>query len=123
MKVLHARGVAPVTEQVAEQTVRVLNRLGLHARPAADFVRCARQFRSHVDLQVRGQHYSATRVIDVLLAGLSCGTEFVMVACGPDAHEAIAALTACLERLQESEAAEVAEARANRLQRFDLDDL
>lgn len=114
---------SPAVEQFAEKEVLVLNRLGLHARPAVDLVRCARQFSSCIQLRVRDQDYSAQQVIDVLLAGLNQGTRFTIMARGPDAEFAVEALAFFLQQLREREAAEDAGVRANRLQRFDLEDL
>lgn len=106
----------------AEKNVQVVNRLGLHARPAVDLVRCAQQFQSHIQLRVRGQLYSARRVIDVLLARLNYGTEFTIVADGPDAAFAVEALAALITGLQETDAHQDESVRTNRLQRFDLED-
>jgi phosphotransferase system HPr (HPr) family protein len=114
---------ATEVEQFAEKEVVVLNRLGLHARPASDLVRCARRFRSHIELRLRGQSYSVQQVIDVLLAGLNKGTRFTIAARGPDAESAIKTLAAFLQYLAQLDAAEDAGVRANRLQRFDLEDL
>ncbi len=101
----------------------MINRLGLHARPASDFVRCALTFRSQIELQVRGKTWSAQRVLDVLLAALSQGTRFTIVARGPDAQHAVDTLAVFLQHLAQLEADEQASVRANRLQRFDFDDL
>lgn len=100
-----------------------MNRLGLHARPASDFVRRARQFQSRIELVVRGQTYSAQQVIDVLLAGLNLGTPFKIVAHGADAAFAVETLALFLDHLKELDAAEAAGLQGNRLQRFDLEDL
>lgn len=117
-----ARSAAVLPEQVAQKDVQVLNRLGLHARPACNFVRCARQFQSRIELHVRGQIYSAQQVIDVLLAGLNLGTSFKIVARGPDAEFAVETLALFLQRLKELDAQEEAGLRTNPLQRFDLED-
>ena len=74
--------------------VQVENRLGLHARPAAEFVRAARQFKSSVRILKDGSTYSASSILDVLMANLDCGSRFTLEADGSDAAVA-------LERLRE----------------------
>lgn len=69
--------------------VRISNKLGLHARPAAHFVKRARTFRSEIWLVTRGARYSASSLIDVLRANLDCGTTGIVEAHGPDAEEAV----------------------------------
>lgn len=117
-----ARSAAVLPETIAQKDVQVLNRLGLHARPACNFVRCARQFQSRIELHVRGQTYSAQQVIDVLLAGLNLGTTFRIVARGSDAEFAVETLSLFLQHLKEIDAEEDAGLRSNPLQRFDLED-
>jgi len=113
---------AVAAEQSVEMEVQVVNRLGLHARPAADLVRCARQFRSDIEFRVHGSRHSAKRVIDVLLAGLNHGARFTIVAHGPDAQVAVESLASYVRHLGDLDIAEEEEVRANRLQRFDLED-
>lgn len=76
-----------------ERELTVLNQLGLHARPAAEFVRCARKFKSTVQLLKNGEEYSAASILDVLSANLDCGSKMILRAEGPDAETAIAELS------------------------------
>lgn len=69
--------------------VQVENRLGLHARPAAEFVRAARRFKSSVRILKEGNTYSASSILDVLMANLDCGSFFSIEAEGPDASAAV----------------------------------
>jgi phosphocarrier protein len=86
-----------------EREFKVLNKLGLHARPAAEFVRCAQHFESNIEIIARGKVYSAKRIVDVLLAGLSVGTPFRIVADGLDADLAVSNLGALLHQFAEIE--------------------
>jgi phosphocarrier protein HPr len=69
--------------------VRISNKLGLHARPAAHFVKRVRTFRSEVWLATSGGRYSASSLIDLLRANLDCGATATLEAHGPDAEEAV----------------------------------
>lgn len=86
-----------------EKELKILNKLGLHARPAAEFVRCARRYRATIMFRKDGEQYSAESILDVLSANLECGAELVIVADGADAEEALAALEALLAQFVEQE--------------------
>jgi phosphocarrier protein HPr len=73
----------------ARRDVRISNKLGLHARPAAHFVKHVRTFRSEIWLVTAGGRYSASSLIDVLRANLDCGATATLEAHGEDAEEAV----------------------------------
>src|SRR5438045_9332399 len=73
----------------ARREVRITNKLGLHARPAAQFVKRVRSFRSEISIVKQGKRYSASSLIDVLRANLDCGATATVEAHGVDADEAL----------------------------------
>jgi phosphocarrier protein len=79
-----------------EKDLIILNKLGLHARPAAEFVRCARKFKARVMILKDGEEYSAESILDVLSANLECGARMVLTADGADAAKALDELDALL---------------------------
>lgn len=86
-----------------EKELTILNKLGLHARPAAEFVRCARKFKCTVVIRKDGEEYSAASILDVLSANLDCGSRMIVVAEGPDAQTALDQLTALVEAFGKDE--------------------
>ncbi len=80
---------ANLQPMVLEREVRVLNKLGLHARPAAEFVRAARSYKCTVTILKNGGTYSGSSILDVLSANLDCGSALTLRADGPDAEQAI----------------------------------
>ena len=72
-----------------QRQVRIANELGLHARPAAEFVKRAKAFRSEIWIVKDGKKYSAASLIDVLHANLDCGATAILEAHGVDAEEAL----------------------------------
>lgn len=66
-----------------------MNKLGLHARPAAHFVKHVRSFRSDVWLVTADGRYSASSLIDILRANLDCGATATLEAHGVDAEQAV----------------------------------
>ena len=85
----------------ASRDVIVRNKLGLHARPAAEFVRHAKSFRSDVWLVKEGQRYSAESLIDVLRANLDFGATVTLEARGVDAEAAVLRLEKLLEEFHQ----------------------
>jgi phosphotransferase system HPr (HPr) family protein len=82
-----------------EREVRISNKLGLHARPAAHFVKHVRTFRSEIWLATADGRYSASSLIDVLRANLDCGSTATLQAHGVDAEEAVDRLQKLLGEL------------------------
>jgi phosphocarrier protein HPr len=87
----------------AQRDVCITNKLGLHARPAAQFVKRVRSFRSEIWLVKEGTHYSAASLIDVLRANLDCGATATLEAHGVDAEEALEELERLLAQFHEKE--------------------
>jgi len=91
---------APVS---AQREVRISNELGLHARPAARFVKRANSFRSEIWVVKDGKRYSATSLIDILRANLDCGATATLEAHGVDAEEALENLEKLLAEFHEKD--------------------
>jgi phosphocarrier protein len=89
--------------QQASKELTVLNELGLHARPAAQFVRCVQRYRSEIWLISKGTRFHAGRLMDVLLANLDQGSVFTIEANGPDAEEAADHLERLMVELRDGE--------------------
>ncbi len=79
--------------------VRITNKLGLHARPAAQFVKQVRSFRSEIWLVTPIGRYSGSSLIDILRANLDCGATATLEAHGVDAEEAVKQLQKLLGNL------------------------
>ena len=89
-----------------ERQVKILNRLGLHARPAAEFVRAVRTFQSSVTIVKNGDDYSGASILDVLSANLDHGSTLLFRIEGPDADIAMERLCWLLEEFKRQEEAE-----------------
>ena len=96
---LHRKRV-PISVQ---REVRISNELGLHARPAAQFVKRANKFRSEIWVVKEGKRYSAASLIDVLRANLDCGATATLEAHGVDADGAIDELEKLLAEFREQD--------------------
>ncbi len=83
--------------------VQIINELGLHARPAAEFVRCAMTFQSEILLRKGDDRYSAVSILEVLSANLDRGAKVTLEAIGPDAEEALNRLAQLLAEFAEQD--------------------
>ena len=85
--------------------LQVLNELGLHARPATEFVRSALRFKTTTIRLLKGdQVFVATSILEILSAELDHGTVFILEAEGPEAEEAVEVFTALMRRIRDEEA-------------------
>ena len=79
-----------------EQTVQIVNKNGLHARPAAEIVKTASRFKSDItvvrdDLEVNGKS-----IMGVMMLAAEFGSSLTIRADGPDAEQALEALAALI---------------------------
>jgi phosphotransferase system enzyme I (PtsI) len=94
---------------VAERTLEVTSRLGLHARAAANLVRVASRFKSKLTLQrpEGGLEADARSILEILTLAASHGTALKLVAMGDDENEALDAVVGLFSRaFDENEKAE-----------------
>jgi len=76
----------------AEAKVQVLNKVGLHARPAVQFVKEAKKFNAKIIVCKDGECGDAKVLLQVLALDVQCGDEILIKAEGEDAKEAVKAL-------------------------------
>ena len=82
---------------VKAKTFKIINKLGIHARPAAKLVNVASQFKSKIFLVRDGQDVNGKSVLSILTLACPCGTHITIKADGPDAEEAVEALGELIE--------------------------
>jgi len=80
--------------------VRITNELGLHARPAAEFVRRANAFRADIWIIKGDKRFSASSLIEIMRANLDCGATATLEAHGSDAEAAVTRLEELLEEFR-----------------------
>jgi len=85
---------------MAEATIQVRNKVGLHARPASLFVQTAAKFSSRIkvkNLTTNGNFVDAKSIIMVLTLGVMKDHEVVIQTEGEDADAALAALRSLID--------------------------
>ncbi len=79
---------------VVRRQVEIVNALGLHMRPADKFVKLALQFKAEVRVIYNGNEYNGKSILDLTSLAAEYGTRLEVEARGPDADQAVEALSA-----------------------------
>ncbi len=74
------------------KTLTVQNKLGIHARPAAQFVRVASRFQADVTVVKDDESVDGKSIMGLMMLAVGWGAEIMVTADGPDEAETIAAL-------------------------------
>ena len=80
-----------------ETKVKIVNRRGLHARASAKFVKCAEAYQAEIRVRKDDDVVVATSIMGLMMLGASLGSQITLQATGPDAEDALAALTRLIE--------------------------
>jgi phosphocarrier protein HPr len=72
--------------------VQIVNKYGLHARPAAEFVKLANRFQSEVWIRKDEVEVSGKSIMGVMMLAAECGSTVSIRASGDDATDAVNAL-------------------------------
>ena len=83
---------------MAERSVQIVNRNGLHARPAAEIVKAASKFKSEITLVRDDLEVNGKSIMGVMMLAAEFGSSLVLRAAGPDAEQAVSALPALIAR-------------------------
>jgi len=73
--------------------VPIVNPLGLHARPAAEFVKTAGRFAANVSVRKNSMEVNGKSIMGMMMLAAECGSQIMIRAEGEDAEAAIAALS------------------------------
>jgi phosphocarrier protein HPr len=93
--------VAKKSESAGAKMVKdfsVLNKLGMHARPAAMFVRVANRFSSEILVEKDGEQVNGKSIMGLMLLAAGCGSKLRITAIGPDATQALRDLEEIIAR-------------------------
>ncbi|WP_427790578.1 HPr family phosphocarrier protein [Brevundimonas diminuta] len=82
----------------AQAVLNICNQRGLHARASAKFVKLASEFESEIQVTRDGVTVDARSIMGLLMLGAGIGCDVQVAAEGPDAAEAVAALSDLVAR-------------------------
>jgi phosphocarrier protein HPr len=84
-------------KQVSRE-VTVINKLGVHARPAAMFVRVANKFQSEITVEKDGEAVNGKSIMGLMMLAAGQGAKLVIAAEGRDAEAAVSDLESLFQR-------------------------
>jgi phosphocarrier protein HPr len=76
----------------AQRSVKIRNRLGMHARAAVKFVQLANHFACDINVVKDNTEVNGKSIMGLLTLVAALGTEVMVVASGADAQQAVDAL-------------------------------
>ena len=77
---------------MVSKEVTVSNKLGIHARPAAQFVKTASQFEAEIRVEKDGEEINGKSIMGLMMLAAGHGSVLKLIAEGPDADEALQSL-------------------------------
>ncbi|WP_396208567.1 HPr family phosphocarrier protein [Gemmatimonas sp.] len=79
---------------MAERSVQIVNKHGLHARPAAEMVKAASKFKCDITISRDDLEVNGKSIMGVMMLAAEYGASITLKATGADADEALDALAA-----------------------------
>ena len=77
---------------------QVLNKLGIHARPAAMFVKTANRFHAEIFVEKDGERVNGKSIMGLMMLAAGPGSKVTVHAHGHDAPQALAELETLIKR-------------------------
>src|SRR3954451_4710419 len=96
MGLLNRRSNGP--GQKVEKEITIINRLGLHARPAAMFVRIASRYRSDVWVEKEGEKINGKSIMGLMMLAAGQGSKLMISCEGPDSDKAMKELKELIQK-------------------------
>ena len=89
MGLLYRKGSRAAAAQKIEKELAIVNRLGLHARPAAMFVRIASRHRAEIWVSKEGEEVNGKSIMGLMMLAAGQGSKLRIRCEGPDAEKAM----------------------------------
>ena len=97
MGLLNRRASRVASSQKIEKEISIINRLGLHARPAAMFVRVASRYRSEIWVAKEGEEVNGKSIMGLMMLAAGQGSKLRVRCEGPDADKAMEEIEALIK--------------------------
>jgi len=83
---------------MAKKDFTILNKLGIHARPAAQFVKTANRFQADIFVEKDGEEVDGKSIMGLMMLAAGHGSVISVTANGTDAEAALDALSELITR-------------------------
>ena len=91
-------GARKATDVKVRKELVVVNKLGIHARPAAMFVRTANRFDCDIFVEKDGETVNGKSIMGLMMLAAGPGSKLTLVAEGHDAPKAVIEIEALVQR-------------------------
>jgi phosphocarrier protein HPr len=88
----------PGGKQTAQREFVVINKLGIHARPAALFVKAANRFTCNILVEKDGEQINGKSIMGLMMLAAGPGSKLLVICEGEDCHEALNEIEALIKR-------------------------
>jgi phosphocarrier protein HPr len=85
-------------ENLMTKEFLVTNKLGIHARPAAMFVKTANRFACEIFVEKDGEKVNGKSIMGLMMLAAGPGSKLIIHAQGPDAPKALAEIESLIKR-------------------------
>lgn len=83
--------------KIVKKEITILNELGLHARPAAMFVKLANEFSCEITVERGSEQVNGKSIMGIMMLAAGKGSKIKVTAEGPDAQEAVEGIEKLIE--------------------------
>ncbi|MEI7909887.1 MAG: HPr family phosphocarrier protein [Verrucomicrobiota bacterium] len=83
---------------MVKQDFTILNKLGIHARPAAQFVKIANRYQADIFVERDGEEIDGKSIMGVMMLAAGHGSVITVTAEGSDESAAMAAIGDLIQR-------------------------
>ena len=91
-------GARRVDEMKVTKEIIVMNKKGIHARPAAEFVKAANRFECDIFVEKDGERVNAKSIMGILMLAAGQGSKLLVHAEGEDAARAVVEIELLIKR-------------------------
>src|SRR5437660_8557192 len=98
MGLLNRRSTGAGHGQRFEKDITIINRLGLHARPAAMFVRIASRYRAEVWVEKEGEQINGKSIMGLMMLAAGQGSKLTIRCEGADADKVMEELEELIQK-------------------------
>ena len=88
----------PSTHSKITREITIQNRLGLHARPSAMFVKVCSRFKCEIWVEKDGEQVNGKSIMGLMMLAAGLGSKLRITCDGPDAEKALQEIEAVIQR-------------------------
>lgn len=85
-------------KSAASKELTIINRLGLHARPSALFVKTCSRHKSEIWVEKDGERVNGKSIMGLMMLAAGQGSKLLVTCEGPDAEKALIEIEAIIAR-------------------------